>query len=109
MSRTELAPRRQQFHVAPACNNQTALSVNIKKMRYERLKPLIQNHTRHEHSESAREQRIALYILYVMEWSGRLQPAESVKFETIAGVRQSGFILTAADSFQHTQNPHSHA
>ena len=29
---------------------------------------------------------------------------------TTAGVRQqSGFICSAADNFQHTQNPHSHA
>ena len=85
VSRTELSPRRQQFHVAPACNNQTALSVNIKNTRYERLKPLIQNHTRHKRSESAREQRIAIYIytyIYIyngVEWSGRLQAAESVR------------------------------
>ena len=32
------------------------------------------------------------------------------KMETTAGVRQqSGFICSAADNFQHTQNPHSHA
>ena len=38
------------------------------------------------------------------------QAAESVKIETTAGVRQqSGFICSAADNFQHTQNPHSHA
>ena len=33
------------------------------------------------------------------------QAAESVKMETTAGGRQqSGFIATAADNFQHTQN-----
>ena len=38
------------------------------------------------------------------------QAVESVKMETTAGVRQqSGFICSAADNFQHTQNPHSHA
>ena len=32
------------------------------------------------------------------------------KMETTAGVcQQSGFICSAADNFQHTQNPHSHA
>ena len=46
-----------------------------------------------------------------MEWQkDRTQAAESVKMETTAGGRQqSGFIATAADSFQHTPNPHSHA
>ena len=40
----------------------------------------------------------------------RTQAAESVKMETTAGVRQqSGFICSAADNFEHTQNPHSHA
>ena len=30
--------------------------------------------------------------------------------ETTAGVwQQAGFICSAADNFQHTQNPHSHA
>jgi len=44
-----------------------------------------------------------------MEWSGRLQAAESVKKgDHSRRRRQSGFILTAADNFQHTQNPHSH-
>ena len=43
-------------------------------------------------------------------WSkDRTQAAESVKLETTAGERQSGFIATAADNFQHTQNPHTHA
>ena len=37
------------------------------------------------------------------------QAAESVKEETTAGVRQSGFILQQQTIFQHTQNPHSHA
>ena len=38
------------------------------------------------------------------------QAAESVKMETTAGVlQQSGFICSAADNFQHTQNPHAHA
>ena len=32
------------------------------------------------------------------------------KVETTAGVRQqSGFTFSAADNFQHTQNPHAHA
>ena len=46
-----------------------------------------------------------------VEWQkDRTQAAESVKMETTAGVqRQSGFICSAADNFQHTQNPHSHA
>ena len=40
-----------------------------------------------------------------MEWGGRLQAAESVqKGDHSRRRRQSGFILTAADSFQHTQN-----
>ena len=32
------------------------------------------------------------------------------KMETTAGVwQQSGFTFSAADNFQHTQNPHAHA
>ena len=32
------------------------------------------------------------------------------KMETTAGVwQQSGFICSATDNFQHTQNPHAHA
>ena len=52
-----------------------------------------------------------LYMCNGVEWSkDRTQAAESVKMETTAGVQQqSGFIATAADNFQHTQNPHSHA
>ena len=35
--------------------------MDIKNMRYKRLQSLIQDHMRHVRSESAREQRIALY------------------------------------------------
>ena len=63
---TELAPRRQQFHVAPAMQQPNsavnyAISVDIKNTRYERIQSLIQNRMRHERSESAREQRTAIY------------------------------------------------
>ena len=48
------------------CNNQRALSVhhfrgNLKIRATKRIQWLVQNHTRHVRSESAREQRTALY------------------------------------------------
>ena len=57
---------------------------------------------------------LSIYIyIYIMERSGRrtvTHAAESVKMETTAGVwQQSGFICSAADNFQHLQNPHAHA
>ena len=60
---TELAPRRQQFHMQQTTKErcQYSTSVDIKNTRYERIQSLIQNHMRHVRSESAREQRIALY------------------------------------------------
>ena len=63
---TDLAPRRQRFHVAPATQQpNTAVkystSVAIKNARYTRLQSFIQNHRRHKRTESARQQRIALY------------------------------------------------
>ena len=46
----------------------------------------------------------------VMEWCGLTYRQRSQsKRETTAGVRRSGFILTAADNFQHTQYDHSRA
>ena len=56
---TELAPRRQQFHVAPATQQPNSavnytISVDIKNTRYKWTQSLIQNHMRHERSESAR-------------------------------------------------------
>ena len=42
--------------------------------------------------------------------TGHRHAAESLKMETTAGIRQqSGFICSASDNFQHTQNPDSHA
>ena len=41
--------------------HQYTTSVDINNTRYERIQSLIQNHMRHVRSESAREQRIALY------------------------------------------------
>ena len=66
MMYTELAPRRQQFHVAPAMQQANSavnytISVDIKNTRYKRTQSLIQNHVRHERTESAREQRTVLY------------------------------------------------
>ena len=66
MMYTEPALRRQQFHVAPAMQRPNiavkyTTSVDIKNTRYKRLQSLIQNHIRHERSESSREQRTALY------------------------------------------------
>ena len=43
---------------------QYTTSVDINNTRYERIQSLIQNHMRHVRSESAREQRIALYKSY---------------------------------------------
>ena len=43
---------------------QYTISVDINNTRYERIQSLIQNHMRHVRSESAREQRIALYKSY---------------------------------------------
>ena len=66
MVHTERAPKRQQFHVAPARQqtksaNQYTTSVGINNTRSKRIQSLIQNHVR---SASAREQRIALYKSY---------------------------------------------
>ena len=54
---------------------------------------------------------VYIYI-YVMEWSGRTghrQRSQSKRETTAGGRQQSGFIAKAADNFQYTQNPHSHA
>ena len=56
---TENAPRRQQFHVAPAM--QQPKSVDIKNTRYKMIQSLIQNHTVHVRNESAQGQRLALH------------------------------------------------
>ena len=63
---TERAPRRQQFYLAPAIQQQKqrcqyTTSVDTENTRYERLQSLIQNHIRQECSLSARERRIAPY------------------------------------------------
>ena len=51
------------------CSNQITLSVHhsvdIKKTRYKRKHSLIQNHRRHERSESAREQKIIIIMMYI--------------------------------------------
>ena len=65
---TELAPRQQHFMWHQLCSNQKryqyTTSVDIKNTSYKRIQSLIQNHMRHVHSESAQEQRIALYKSY---------------------------------------------
>ena len=69
---TELAPRRQHFTWHQPRNNQRTQTNYItsvdrryeKKKTEERIQLLIQNHMRHVRSESAREQRIALYKKY---------------------------------------------
>ena len=67
---TELALRQQQFHMAPATQQPNGavstslwwiLKTYLKVRAKERLLSLIQNYMRHERSESAQEQRIALY------------------------------------------------
>ena len=52
-----------------------------------------------------------LYICNGVEWFKGQDTGSGVnKVETTAGVRQqSGFTFSAADNFQHTQNPHAHA
>ena len=65
---TELAPRWQQFQVAPAMQQpKSAVSTPLPWMLkictiYSRIQSLIQNHIRHVRDESAGEQRITLYI-----------------------------------------------
>ena len=63
---TELAPRRQQFHAAPATQQpNSAISTLrrwiLKTRAIKRIQSLIQNHMQHECSESAREQKLALF------------------------------------------------
>ena len=41
---------------------QYTISVDINNTHYKRIQSLIQNHMQYAHSESAQEQRIALYI-----------------------------------------------
>ena len=53
-----------------------------------------------------------LQLSVMVRWSkDRTQAGSGVnKMETTAGVwQQSGFTCSAADNFQHTQNPHAHA
>ena len=72
---TELALRRRQFRVAPAMQQaKSVISTPLpwiliiraikKKKKKKRIQSLVQNHMRHVRSESAREQRIALYKSY---------------------------------------------
>ena len=50
------------------------------------------------------------YICNGVEWSKDRTGSGVNKVETTAGVwQQSGFTCSAADNFQHTQNPHAHA
>ena len=51
---TELAPRRQQFHVATAMYqpNSATTSVDIKNTCYKKIQPLLQNHMQHERTQS---------------------------------------------------------
>jgi len=53
---TSLATTKERY--------QYTTSVDINNTRYERIELLIQNHMQHVRSESAREQRIALYESY---------------------------------------------
>ena len=64
---TELAPRRQQFHVAPAMQQQDSCqytaSMDIKNMRYEKDSAFFSFFLqRPERSGSALEHRLALYV-----------------------------------------------
>ena len=52
---------RGTSHATTKERYQYTTSVNINNTRYKRIQSLIQNHTRHVRSESAREQRIELY------------------------------------------------
>ena len=54
---------RGTSHATTKERYQYTTSVDI-NMRYKRIQSLIQNHMRHVRSESAREQRIALYKSY---------------------------------------------
>ena len=61
---TELAPRWQQCHMAPAmqqANSVVSTPLLWILKHYKRIQSFIQNHMRHEHAESARKQRITLY------------------------------------------------
>ena len=51
-------------HATPKERYQYTTSVDINNTRYKRIQSLIQNYMRHVRSESAREQRIALYKSY---------------------------------------------
>ena len=58
------AVSRGTSHATTEKRYQYITSVNSKNTCYKRIQSLIQNHMRHVHSESAREQRIALYKSY---------------------------------------------
>ena len=51
-------------HATTTERYQYTTSVDINNTRYKRIQSLIHNHMRHVRSESAREQRIALYKIY---------------------------------------------
>ena len=55
---------RGTSHATTKERYQYTTSVDINNTRYKRIQSLIQNHMRHVHSESAREQRITLYKIY---------------------------------------------
>ena len=55
---------RGTSHATTKQHYQYTTSVDINNTRYKMLQSLIQNHMRHVRSESAREQRIALYKNY---------------------------------------------
>ena len=55
---------RGTSHATTKERYQYTTSVDINSTRYKRLQSLIPNHMRHVRSESAREQRIALYKSY---------------------------------------------
>ena len=51
-------------HATASERYQYTTSVDINNTQYKRIQSFIQNHMRHVHIESAREQRIALYKGY---------------------------------------------
>ena len=55
---------RGTSHATTTERYQYTTSVDINNTRYKRIQSLVQNHMRHVRSESAREQRIALYKNY---------------------------------------------
>ena len=56
---------RGTSHATTKERYQYTTSVDINNTRYKRMQSLIQNHMQHVRSESAREQRTALYKSYI--------------------------------------------